>query len=89
MMRRKYIALLSSAAFIVCFLWNRTADLGSNAPNALAQHYFEYPLVLLQIIFVIVVYRTKSNDTKNITTGFSMALTFFYIFYSGSTLISW
>jgi hypothetical protein len=81
-MRRKYIALVSTLVFMACFVLDRMSESDSTNPNTKATHYFEYPILLLQIVLTGLVFVAKNNDTKNILTCFNFVLTVLYIIYS-------
>ncbi len=70
-MRRRYITLCSTVVFIVFFILNAfTRDV-----NDWSKHYYEFPVLLFQLILCYLVFRAESNDSKNILTGMNVIIT--------------
>ena len=82
--RRRYIALVATLLFILLMLAGHFYNRNSN-PNSSFEKYYEYVVLLVQIILMRVVYVTKNDDTKNIATGMTVIITVVYMisfFYS-------
>ena len=78
-MRRRYIALAATIVFILAMLINHLALSSGLAPNDYLKQYYEYVLLIVQIILMRVVYVTKNEDTKNIVTGMAVIITVIYL----------
>ena len=88
-MRRRYIALAATLVFILAMLINHLALSSSSIPNDYLKQYYEYVLLLVEIILMRVVYVTKNEDTKNIVTGMTVIITVIYLLIFFYTLMSY
>jgi len=76
--RRRYIALVSVILFVILMLASHFYQ-NRATPNSSFEKYYEYILLLIQIILMRVVYVTKNDDTKNISTGMTIIITVLYM----------
>ena len=79
MLRRKYIALAATILFILCMVLKRLLPSNSFSPNDYLSQYYEYPLLLIQIMLMRVAYVAKNDDTKNIVTGMTVIIAMLYM----------
>ncbi len=77
LMRRKYIALGSAIIFILCFILN--IFLKKETTSFSSEQYFEYSILVLQIILTRFVYISKKHDIKNILTAANVLITISYM----------
>lgn len=74
-MRRKYITLTSTIIFIIFFILNLfTRDI-----NDWSKHYFEFPVLIFQLILCYFIFKASNNDNKNILTAMNVIITILYI----------
>lgn len=79
MLRRRYIALASTLLFILIMILYHFTSSNKNDPNDFLKQYYQYPLLVFQIILMRVVYVSKNEDTKNIITGMNVIITLLYL----------
>ena len=77
--KRRYIALAAFVVLILFFILNLFSQPETYLPNDSASKYFEYCIILLQLLFTIIVFKSKNNDTKNILTTLLVIGTCIYI----------
>ncbi len=77
--KRRYIALTAFFVLILFYVLNLFLKSETFAPNVSAQKYFEYCIILLQLLFTVIVFKSKNNDTKNILTTLIVIGTGIYI----------
>jgi hypothetical protein len=84
-MRRRHIALASTIIFVICLITKHFSDIPPFFSDSLIEKYFEYPLLLLQIILMRVAYISQDHKTKNNVTIANVVITSLYLtafFYS-------
>jgi hypothetical protein len=77
--KRRYIALTSLGILILFFVLNLFFQPTNYLPNNSSKKYFEYCILILQLLFTIVVFKSKNNDTKNILTTLTVIVTGVYM----------
>ncbi len=87
-LKRRYIALSALVVLTIFFILNYLSQPDVYSPDSSVKNYFGYAILTLQVIFTVVVFKSKSNDTKNILTTLIVLITLSYVviyFYSAIT----
>jgi hypothetical protein len=90
-MRRRYISLSSVIVFVVCLILKHLIPVDSGTtptPNDYLSEYYEYALLIFQIVLMRIVFMSKNNDTKNIVTGMTVVITIVFMVIFFYSLIS-
>ena len=87
-LRRKYFALAATIVIALFIIFNFLSEPTIYSPNRKASLYFEYCILILQIILTLIIFQTKNNDRKNILTALTVAITILYIIFFVFSLIA-
>ncbi len=77
--RRKYIALSSVVVFSAVFVLRYLSHQDFYQPNESVKIYFEFAVLILQLILMTLIFKIKNNDIKSILTTFNVIITILYI----------
>lgn len=77
--KRRYISLAATLVTVLFFILSLFFQPPTYSPNNYEKNYFSYLVILLQVILTMVVFKSKSDETKNMLTTFIIIIAFLYM----------